>query len=56
MDEETKTPEQQQQQEIINNLIFRRGALSWNIEQLSAELREVNRKLGEILNETKRKV
>lgn len=55
MEEETKTKEQQQQ-EIVNNLMFRRGALSWNIEQMSIELKEVNQKLQELLNETKRTV
>lgn len=55
MEEETKTPEQQQQ-EVLNNLMFRRGALSWNIEQMSIELQEVNQKIQEVLNETQRKV
>lgn len=55
MEEEIKT-EEQKQQELINHLLYRRGALSWNIEQMSIELKEVNQKLQEALNETKRKV
>lgn len=55
MEEETNT-ESQKQQQIINQLLYQRGALSWNIEQLSLQLQEVNKKLQEVIHETKHKI